>query len=60
MIVGIAGHGGSISSNGKQLFSTGNIVAGGAHKMLTCSYILEKGQYLTMSGWANTRIYKLN
>lgn len=59
-VVAIGGHAFSQESNGNQLFTTGEIYSGGAHKMGMCGYILNAGQYLKVSGWENVIIYKLS
>ena len=59
LVLGITGSSSSESSNGLRIMSTGTINAGGAHNMIVCVYVLNQGQYLQVSGWSNSRIYKL-
>lgn len=59
IVLGLTGSNPSESSNGLRIMSTGTINAGGAHNMCVCVYVLNRGQYLQVSGWSNARIYKL-
>lgn len=56
----IAGHGAKLTTDGKILLNTGEVNAGGAHTMTLSIIMLNKNNQVTVKGWSNARVYKLD